>query len=491
MPALPGAWRAPRPSIQNPKSKIQNRAAEHRLALALLGVLAALLLLGAVVPQQGTTPPLAYARWRQSFAPVSFWLEAAGLTASAHAPWLPAVAALLMASLGRCTARRLVALGRGRPSLSRARLARLGSVVFHASLLVGLGAVSLSSAMRFTGQVELAPGQSVVDAPERYLTTRAGPWTPPASGLAVRLDDLRLEAWPDGSLKEQAATLSVLREGKLLARGEVQRSQALAVEGLDILLGSGAGPAVLLAVEEASGSRRGGWVHFPTWPGDGTAELTFAVPQTPVRLAAILERAAPGQSDAAVLTLRPLGDGQATAVQGGPEAATSQAATSQAAALKGGPGAVPGGPPFRAAAQPGAQPAPSSLRLGEATTVGGLRLRFAALEAWTSVAIVRDPFLPWAFGAFWVGLAGLALATLLPKPAGRRAWNRSAGAEGRSAGAERRSAGACPPPPPPEPARAGAGDKPPRYRAGVAMVDSGLRTQHSALSTQHSGPRHG
>ncbi|MBI3976803.1 MAG: cytochrome c biogenesis protein ResB [Chloroflexi bacterium] len=381
---------------------------EHRLALVLLGAFAAVLLLGAIVPQRWTLPPIEYGRWRQTYAPVSSWLEALGFTNAAPAPALAAVAVPLMASLAHCTARRLLALGRqwAASGVTRASLGRLGSAVFHGSLLVGLVAYTASGAARFSGHAELSPGQSVLDLPDRYMATEVG-WLPlPASGLTIRLDGLLLDAWADGSLKEQAALISVLRDGRLLAQRELERSQPIDVEGLTIVLASQTGPAVLLALMDERGGR-GGWVHFPAWPGEGRTDLTFQVPQTPLLLAVTLEGATLQQRDAAVLTLRPLGENRS---DGG---------------RRGGSRTAPTAADVGAVREPPNGAGEWRLRPGEEAAIGPYQFRFVAVDSWNGVTINRDPFVGWAFGAFAVGLAGLALVTLLPGGKGTGSWSSS------------------------------------------------------------------
>lgn len=354
------------------------RVPEHRLAAALLGALALLLLLGASVPQQATTPLLEYARWRQQKAPLSLWLEAAGLTAAGRSVWLPLVVGPLMVLLARCTLRRWVALVRAwvllrqrhgrlasRGALRR-MVASLGSILFHASLLVALGALALSGATRFRGYAELAPGASMRDAREAYASADAGWWSPNDSDLTIHLEALRLEAWQGTWLREQAATIAVVRGGQLLARRELARGETLEVAGVSILLGPRSGPAVLLVAEGQAG-RRAGWVHLPAWPGEQETATTFEVPGSSTWLTASLEGGGPGQVNAGVLVLRAHGGGSGE---------------------------------WR-------------LRPGEAAEVGATRLRLAAIDAWTTVIVSRDPFLGWFFGALAAGLLGLAAATAL------------------------------------------------------------------------------
>lgn len=348
---------------------------QRRLAVLLLGPLALMLLLAAVIPQQGATPPIEYGRWRQAAAPLSLWLEAMGLTAATRSLWLPAAGGLVGVGLAAYLAWQATGLARRgvRGWLAATSLGGLGSIVFHASLAVAGLILAASVLVRFAGYAELAPGASLADRSERYLTVQRGPLATASSDLTVRLDALRLVGWPDGSLREQQATISILREGRLVSRAPLARGDALGAEGITVGLGARTGPAVLLVAEDGLG-QRAGWVHFPAWPGDGEVEAPFTVPQTDVHVALTLAGARLDRTDAAELTVRPLG--------------------------------------------PAAGAAGRRLQRGESTTAAALRLTFADVGAWSGVTVTRDPFIAWAFLAAGVGVVGLALATVCGRARG-------------------------------------------------------------------------
>jgi hypothetical protein len=346
---------------------------EHRLAALLLAAFTGLLLLGAVVPQRGSLAPLDYARWRSERAPLSLWLEAVGLTSSPRAPWLPLVGAPLAVLLAQCTTRRSRVLLQqwrmGRLTLASAR--HIGSVGFHASLLVGMAAVVLSTETRFTGRIELAPGAGLVDEPGRYPVTESGWWSPSPTGLTLRLDKLRLATWPDGSLREHTAEVAALRDDQPITRAVLVRGQPVDIEGTSVSLDSRAGPAVLLTASAPGRPSRTGWVHFPAWEQGAQPDMAtvVAVPGTEVRFDARLEGATPGGPETPILVVHPLRSGDGGEVR---------------------------------------------LVAGDATRLDQVDLRLDRVDAWTSLAVVRDPFASVAVDAFAVGLLCLSVVVLGP-----------------------------------------------------------------------------
>lgn len=371
----PPGWAVISNGLTRPRRPVQSRVRpttviEHRLACALLGLSTGLLVLAAVVPQQGVTPPIEYGRWREQLAPLSLWLEAAGFTAATRGPWLLLAGLLVGAGLALYGVRRM---GKVR-AYAHARMvspilvARIGSLIFHAALLAVGAALALSGLTRFAGHAELAAGAGVVDRPESYLAVQSGPWPSAATGLTVRLDRLVLSPWPDGSLKEQRATVSLLRDGRMIHRQELRRGQTLDAGGISVLLGARTGPAVLLTVADGLG-QRSGWVHLPDWPGEGESEVSLAIPGTTARAALALSGARPQQLQDAVLILRPV--------------------------------------------DPIGRVASWQIRPGETAVLGSARLTFSAVDAWSAVTVTRDPFATWAFIAAGLGLIGLALATVL------------------------------------------------------------------------------
>jgi cytochrome c biogenesis protein ResB len=345
-----------------PLSAAWSASREHTIAAVLLALFTAVLLLGAVVPQRGNVAPVEYARWRAERAPVSVWLENAGLTSSSRSPWLPLVGAPLWALLAQCTTRRGLALARGwrRGRLTLAFVRQAGSVVFHGGLLFGLMSVALSAETRFVGRAELAPGAGVVDAAENYVMVESAPWSAGASGLTLRVDGLHLAQWPDGSLREHTAELSVLRNGSPIGVTTLTRGRPYDVQGTTVYLDSRAGPAVLLTASAAGRGVRSGWVHFPAWePGDQADPTTvIAIPGSEVRFDA---RLANNELDL--------------------ESRTAHVRIGE----------------------------------GETTHVEGFDLRLERVDAWTGLAVVRDPFASVAFGVFVLGLMGLSVAVLVPR----------------------------------------------------------------------------
>ena len=397
-----------------------SRRREHWLAAVLLAAFTGLLLLGAVIPQRASLAPLDYARWRTERAPLSLWLEAAGFTAAPRAPWLPIVSAPLAVLLAQCTARRSLRLvGRWRRGrVTSASLRQGGSICFHACLLVGLSAVVLSAGTRFAGHAELAPGAGLLDDENGtgYIERDSGWWSPPASGITLRLDGLRLATWPDGSLREHSADLTLLQRGRAIGHIALVRGQPVDIEGMNLFLDSRTGPAVLLTASMADGSARTGWVHFPAAQPHGPS-LRSALGDNPPG-----GPGAPPPSDPRRgVDGRAPNDKPDDARRGVDGRAPNDSADDASTVI-----VIPG---TRLRVDARLDSAGLTLRessgtevhlaAGDTAHLNGVDLRLERIDAWTSLTVVRDPFAGIALAAFALGLLGLAVTVL---PVSTLAW---------------------------------------------------------------------
>lgn len=113
-------------------------------------------------------------------------------------------------------------------------------------------------------------------------------------------------------------------------------------------------------------------MHLSAWPSQGDPRASFAVPQTAVRLSASLEGSTPDHPSAGALTLQLDGNH---------------------------------GREWR-------------LRPGETAAIDSLQMTLVAVDGWTSLSVIRDPFAPLAAGALALGLVGLGLAVVVRPTAG-------------------------------------------------------------------------
>jgi len=129
------------------------------------------------------------------------------------------VAALaLCAWVVACTWRRAAGLGRAR---GRARVARLGSLITHASILVVVaGALwSTASSFRYPSQAYLPAGGT--------LDVLAG-------GFSVRVDDAWTEVSESGMPAEYVSLVTVLEEGREVRRHRIEVNHPLVHRGIGV-----------------------------------------------------------------------------------------------------------------------------------------------------------------------------------------------------------------------------------------------------------------
>jgi cytochrome c biogenesis protein ResB len=261
-----------------PRSTWFRRLASAKLAAWLIGVLALITVLGVIIPQRTLLTPDMMADFESSMPAVAEVLALAGLDAL-YSGWpLALITALLAVNLIACTWRRLAAYLRG-PSLSTApphspvplagrsaanaitdsieylevrgwnilsdedrvlaikgRRGFWGSMVLHGALLVIMIGGVAATLTHFTGEVVLAEGQSLSDAPESYLYAPLEPEVGEAySGATLTLDRMRF-FYEGDELVRAVATISGTTVDGGTSVFETRVNYPLEIEGKSFLL---------------------------------------------------------------------------------------------------------------------------------------------------------------------------------------------------------------------------------------------------------------
>jgi len=316
-----------------------------RLALWLIGILAAFILIAFAIPQRTLLTADEYARWSASAPAIVGGVEAIGLD-SVYTSW-PFLATLtaLALNLTACTitrwgrapsypprvpdrdppaAREIRWLqppadpvsGRVSPGLGwrltrqdadtwvfwRGRIGRLGSLVMHGGMLLLLAGGLLSSLTRFSGTLAVTESQVVTDSPENYYAIAESPRYGEAfTGATLGLESMRFE-YSDGVVIDAVASMSATGRDGVARRADVRVNYPLRVDGKAYLLEK-AGHAVAVRFTDPEGVVvASSVVNLGESGSDGSAD-TVVLGDATIRLRLISDRAFLGAADPAKFDL--------------------------------------------------------------------------------------------------------------------------------------------------------------------------------------------
>jgi cytochrome c biogenesis protein len=180
--------------------------ASLRVTIALLILLAALSVIGTLIPQNASEQAYLQRYTQETYS----LLKGLGLFDMYHSWWFRGVLALLAINVVACTVTRLPAIWRRKPR-DRNSFARIGTVLTHLSVLLILLGGLINALWGFTGYVEVREGEAFAVSGSPAPGTVLRP-----AGFAVRCDAFRVERYPDGSPREYVSTLTFL-EGERVA----------------------------------------------------------------------------------------------------------------------------------------------------------------------------------------------------------------------------------------------------------------------------------
>ncbi|MBI4200879.1 MAG: cytochrome c biogenesis protein ResB [Chloroflexi bacterium] len=379
-----------------------------------MGLFLACLSLQALLPQQNAVPRLQYALWEARYPWLARSVDKLGLNTIASTWWFWGLGFALAGSLGLSAGRRAFVMMRTGPSPRGSQIAlgvipsgqslpevtavlrhrgyatsvsqegvagrkgtpgSWGSLLFHGGLVLLFLGVLLSSATRFRGFVELAPGQTFQET-NGYLVERRGVLAPQGLDLSVTVLEMGVAFWPDATVKDIWAQVAVQEGDSPVVEGVVRRNQSLRVQGTlqgtSLTLGSPFGAAALLRYTPADGSGPlQGYVHFPA----ESPQNRFTIPGAGL------------ETEAALL---------------GPWRQALEGPSSSS-------------PPFLQLTLrgEGTTPVPHDLGLGESMAVAGGELAFDSMKPWALFMVSQDRGLPVMVLGGLAAVAGLALALFI------------------------------------------------------------------------------
>jgi cytochrome c biogenesis protein len=177
-----------------------------RLTIPLLILLAALSIIGTVIPQNATEQQYL----RQYSKETYYILKGFGLLNMYHSWWFIGVLILLAINLIACSVKRLPGVWR-QVRATKANYARLGTYITHLSILLILVGGLIGALWGFKGYVEIREGETVdgfvLNNPEQKVRPL---------GFQVRCDAFRVDFYPDGSPREFLSTLTFIDGDKVV-----------------------------------------------------------------------------------------------------------------------------------------------------------------------------------------------------------------------------------------------------------------------------------
>ena len=182
------------------RKKKGNILSSVRLTIPLLILLAALSIIGTVIPQNATEQQYL----RQYSKETYYILKGFGLLNMYHAWWFMGVLILLAINLIVCSVKRLPGVWR-QVRKSRSNYARLGTYLTHLSILLILVGALIGALWGFKGYVEIREGETV----EGFVLNGPQQEVRPL-GFQVRCDAFRVDFYPDGSPREFLSTLTFI-----------------------------------------------------------------------------------------------------------------------------------------------------------------------------------------------------------------------------------------------------------------------------------------
>lgn len=349
--------------------KLFDTVTSSRAAAYLMAAVAFLVLLSAIVPQEGfdTGRVKGSGGFIEALHPV---MQALALDRIYSSSIFLILLALLGVGLLSGSIRRLTHLRRIKsPAL---KVQHLGSAIFHIALVVILAGVLLNRSFNFEGTFGLTEGQQAEDDPGQYVRTAVGGLRPERFGrFRILLNGIDLEH-PAGGATTEAADVTVSGDpGAPGANGLIAINQPLRWNGLEFHIGSmlGYSPEIMILDESGTlllrsfvrvGSHRSG-------PGEVVHEDFIDSPIAGQKLRIGVLTAGSTERD---LTLA------LAVVEGENELISGTAAVGD------------------------------TLRMGE------LRVAVPRMRRWCYIEVVENPWIWLIFTGFWVGLGAQALSAV-------------------------------------------------------------------------------
>jgi len=225
-----------------------------RTAIILLGILAAMAMVGTLLPQipQNPRAVMAYVLAHPVTAP---WFARLGLFDIFGSWFFIAIATLMYVSIGAGLLVRVPAAWRRsqQPALrTRGLWAEWSSIVFHAAFFLLLVGVVYGKAAGFVGNRAIVEGDTFVEARANYDNLDEGVLAQKHAGFEFTVDSFRAVYWPSGTAREFVTRVRIYDQGRLVSTQDVRVNHYVAYRGVK-LYQTGYGWAPTIRIETPDG----------------------------------------------------------------------------------------------------------------------------------------------------------------------------------------------------------------------------------------------
>ncbi len=339
-----------------------------KLAFSLLAILLVLMVLSAIIPQQGLADSQMI-DWPSALGDKYAIIENLGLDRIYYTPTFFIVLGLMGINIAFGNIRRFRAIYKTEKSLLKLR--HLGSVVFHLSLLLIMGAVILNYLYKYDGVYALTEGQSVSDRPEDYFREFKGPLYGEKYGsFDLKLDAINVK---EDSTADQTVVANVTLQTSSdseVRSGAISTNRPHKYQDIEFHYGQITGYSPELIVSDSARQKLfRGFVRLAARPSDdGIIHSDFInIPERNLRI------------ELEVLPAEPMA---------GPVSYKVSVAAGMETLYDG------------------------DIITGESFQVDDLTISIPRLRRWCYIDVVRSPFLNLIFIGFWTGLTGLAAGVI-------------------------------------------------------------------------------
>ena len=374
-----------------------------RTAIILLAVLAAMAMVGTLLPQipQNPRAVMGYVLGHPVTAP---WFARLGLFDVFGSWFFIAIATLMYVSIGAGLVVRVPAAWRRsqQPALrTRGLWAEWSSIVFHAAFFLLLVGVVYGKAAGFVGNRAIVEGDTFVEARANYDNLDEGVLAQKHAGFEFTVDSFRAAYWPSGTAREFVTRVRIYDQGRLVSTQDVRVNHYVAYRGVK-LYQTGYGWAPTIRIETPDGRVL-------------TDAPTIFLGDVPFARGVIKAPSAGPPGQQLGLTAWFIPDAQVSGDTIRPGTAELKNPLMLLRLYR---GDLHLDRPQNVYALDTAGMDPrwrGALRVGEtAVTPDGYRLTFTGVRQYSDLLIKKDPGVPIVLAAFTIGLGALLLSLYLP-----------------------------------------------------------------------------
>ena len=204
-----------------------------RLALVLVGLLIALSLSGAMLPQEGMYDPADITRWQEGHSLLTSILEPLGFFHVFHS--IPFLITILLLGINTltCTVNHFIKGGGFAYLTGREAVKNIGFILMHLSLIALFAGGAWTASASMDGYILLTEGQELKETPGSYLRLVKGPLrTEPHKEFLIRLNRVRIKYRQKQYPVDIASHIEIRVNREKVRRDTVRVNHPFTCEGL-------------------------------------------------------------------------------------------------------------------------------------------------------------------------------------------------------------------------------------------------------------------